>query len=48
MRPVIGQEGRMGRRKVLERRRREREEREQPREHGGRCHDFSLHTHRLL
>jgi len=37
MRPVIGQEGRMGGRKVLEGRRRglERGRRNQPREHGG-------------
>jgi len=35
-RPVIGPEGRIGRRKVLERKRLEQEERQQ-REHGGRC-----------
>jgi len=37
MRPVIGQEGRMGGRKVVERRRRLEDGREQPREHGSRC-----------
>jgi len=37
-RPVIGQEGRMGGRKVLEKRRRlEQRGEEQPREYGGRC-----------
>jgi len=42
MRPVIGQEGRMGRRKVLEKKGGQREEKQQ-REHGSRCQDSFLH-----